>query len=344
MTRINLLLLLLQVTLLLSSPPILLVEAQHQDETTSTAKTCPHGKEEDGTCSAPAEKRPPPPICGSDSRCSATATPFYQRGGTAQAYKPNAPVKSSVCDSDRTRYKASTWPHGRSNQRTAPTVTVQLNLYECLSYESMDKKTRTKTEECCCTRTDDTGIQIEVWQTQPNGRYSSLTPGTDDGVCRATLPGTQFSTVAPGSTGILGGLGPHGWDIGPYGPPSIHILTSSAEHDPLLVHVPMTLDRATLESRSFFGPDWRGPAYVTTKVPAEQQSFSIEKWTVVGDDKDAIDMTVNLYLTTSDDDDDGPTDIRNALCPSSSWYGSPSSFFLEPISVCAPSLLDFFPM
>mmetsp|Transcript_10828 Transcript_10828/g.17946 ORF Transcript_10828/g.17946 Transcript_10828/m.17946 type:complete len:390 (-) Transcript_10828:60-1229(-) len=385
MIRINRLLLLL-VILCRSSPIAIVVLAaqqqqqqQQQDEdASSSSSSCPqqHHQQEDGTCVNPSA-----PICGDLARCS-TTKPFYQRGGTAQAYKPNAPLKNTVCDNDNdssSRYKAATWPYGRSNQRTppAPNVTVHLKLYDCrrststsattTNSRSWSKPKETK-DDCCCTPIDidiiDTSntrnndIQLEVWQAQPNGRYSSLTKGKDEGICRATLlpPSSSntttqysFTTVAPGSTGILGGLGPHGWDMGPYGPPVMHVLvSSSSKYHPLLVHIPMTLTRSSLQSRHFLGPDWRGPAHVTpSKLKTEQQSFSMDDWIVVDDNQ--IDMTVTLYLTAVSSEEQqqqqstDDTVLEQALCPSS-WYGSPTSFFLEPIAVCAPSLLDFFPM
>lgn len=268
-----------------------------------------------------------PTVCGVPSRCS-TSSPLYRRGGSAQAYVPGAPVKASVCDVDlKSSYKASTWPFGRTTKRRAPKVTVNLQLYECSSTTQMRK------QQCCCVPIVDTeGVQIEVWQAKPNGRYSSLS--MKDDVCRATLDGTSFTTLAPGSTGIMGGLGPAGWDFMPYGAPAIHMLFTSIDHQMLLVHLPMVLDRK-FEPRSFFGPDLRGPAYVTQKIRGH--SYSIEEWFVEGE---SIEVDVNIYLTKGFG---SQSDMSKTLCPSS-LYGSPASFFLEPIAVCAPSMLDFFEM
>ena len=268
-----------------------------------------------------------PTVCGVPTRCS-TSSPLYRRGGSAQAYVPGAPIKDSVCDVGlKSSYKASTWPFGRKTKRRAPKVTVNLQLYGCSSTMQSRKK------QCCCLPILDTeGVQIEVWQAKPNGRYSSLS--MKDDVCRATLDGTTFTTLAPGSTGIMGGLGPAGWDFMPYGAPVIHMLFTAADHQMLLVHLPMVLDRK-FEPRSFFGPDLRGPAYVSHKIRG--QSFSIEEWVV---EDDAIEMDVNIYLTKKSGP---PPDKLKTLCPSS-FYGSPTSFFLEPIAMCAPSMLDFFEM
>jgi hypothetical protein len=326
--------------------------------TNAVAQECVDGDE---TCSAaaPTKKKVPAPVCGSTARCSAAATPFYQRGGSAQTYKPKAPVKSTVCgDTSATRYKAATWPYGRSNHAAAPNVTVHLKIYECattvvVETENAKKEKKKKSappeEQCCCTPilASENDIQMEVWQTQPNGLYSSLTPGKAEGVCRATLPSgtTSFTTLAPGSTGIFGGLGPPGFltDIGFYGPPVIHMLITSPSknHEPLLLHLPMTMDRKTLHPKQFFGPDWRGPAHVTQNIKPKDQAFALEEWAVHKDD-DRLDVTVKVFLTRATEAAES-TSLQDTMCPSS-WYGSPSSFFLEPIAVCAPSLLDFFPM
>lgn len=267
-----------------------------------------------------------PIVCGVSSHC-VTSNPFYQRGGSAQAYTPGAPVKSSVCDPNlKSSYKASTWPFGRKTHRKAPKVTVNIHLYECSS-----TRERRKNKCCCAPLSDSSSVKIEVWQAQPNGRYSSLSK--NDGICRATLEGSSFTTLAPGSTGILGGLGPNGLDFMPYGAPTIHMLFTSSDHQPLLVHLPIVLDRK-LEARSFFGPDWRGPAYLTKKIL--DQKYSIQDWMVVKADSIVLDL--NIYLNKVLEP---PVDISKTLCPST-FYGSPSSFFLEPIAVCAPSILDFF--
>jgi len=278
---------------------------------------------------------PETPVCGTASYC-VTSTPFYQRGGSAQAYTPDAPRKSQVCDANlQSPYKAATWPFGRSSKRQAPQVTVNLHLYECSGsvLQNKDQWYAKNKDQCCCVPlADNDSIQIEVWQAKPNGRYSSLS--SNDGICRATLEGTSFTTLAPGSTGILGGLGPGGWDLMPFGTPAIHMLFSSQDHQPLLLHVPVVLDRK-LESRSFFGPDWRGPAHVTQKI--REQKYAIEKWVVTDDG--SIILDINVYLNAAAQGE--PVDLSKTLCPST-LYGSPTSFFLEPIAVCARSMLDFF--
>lgn len=65
-----------------------------------------------------------------------------------------------------------------------------------------------------------------MWQTRPDGTYSSLRPDTEEGDCHASVPiqqnnvntnefsnnlgHVQFTTLAPGSPGLLNGLIPDG--------------------------------------------------------------------------------------------------------------------------------------
>lgn len=261
----------------------------------------------------------------SPSHCAAPVS-FYSRDGSAQAYKPHAPVKSDVCMNTSTKQRMATWFLARSSRRSAPQVKVGLQLQECTSNEE---------SECCCTPRGKGDVKIEIWQTKPDGRYSSITPGREEGVCRATLEHSSFTTLAPGSTGIMGGLGPSGWDFLPYGPPVIHMLFSGEHYEPLLVHLPIIFDR-NLQPRSFGGPDWRGPAHMTSKQPGEK--FSIESWNVY--ENDTIEIEVNIFLKPTKS---SYKSLKSMMCQSN-IYGLPSSFFLEPISVCATSMLDFFPL
>lgn len=259
------------------------------------------------------------------SRC-ATPASLYSRGGSAQAYKPHAPVKSEVCKHTTTKHRMATWFLRRSSWRSAPQIKVHLKLHEC---------TGIKESQCCCTPRGKDDLKIEVWQTKPDGSYSSITPGREEGFCRATLEDLSFTTLAPGSTGIFGGLGPSGWDFAPYGPPVINMLFSTEDYEPQLVHLPIVLDK-DLQSRHFSGPDWRGPGLVTYKQLDEK--FSITKWKVYENDKIEIDVNIYLIATKSSD-----RSLTSWMCPSK-FYGLPSSFFLEPISVCASYLLDYFPL
>eukprot|EP00539_Tryblionella_compressa_P007221 CAMPEP_0178771086 /NCGR_PEP_ID=MMETSP0744-20121128/21748_1 /TAXON_ID=913974 /ORGANISM="Nitzschia punctata, Strain CCMP561" /LENGTH=215 /DNA_ID=CAMNT_0020427527 /DNA_START=129 /DNA_END=775 /DNA_ORIENTATION=- len=187
------------------------------------------------------------------------------------------------------------------------------------------------------------------WQTLPDGRYTSLRPSSsDDGdICRATVRVDQegqakFSTVAPGSVGIMNGMGPFGADNSPYGKPVIHTLVKAPHHAPLLLDIPILPHHKTLEERKFSmeSLDFRGLAWSRRKSKGEPP-YKIASWKP-NKEENHIDIEVNIYLelTPADDDDDGSPDID--FCPS--LYLFPGSFFLEPISICARSMLDFFPL
>lgn len=189
------------------------------------------------------------------SYCTSSTNGLYRNGGSAQAYRPNAAMSSTVCPksiADELPFKVSSWPFTRRSSRkgTAPTIDVTLHLWSCRpKVDDSDGKVTA----CACSPLTEfnsahpnfvgtAAATVEVWQTQPDGRYSSLHSKNDD--CRATIPvneqgDVEFSTVAPGSTGIMAGLGPRGWESFPYGPPVMHLLVKAPHHDPLLLDVPV---------------------------------------------------------------------------------------------------------
>lgn len=270
---------------------------------------------------------------------------LYRHGGSAQAYKPNVPVSSTVCSSQvskESKYKVSSWPLTRRTSRkgSAPTMHVTLQLWSCRNSDTSNSSSTPKTS-CKCNPLEDVEGQttIEVWQTRPDGRYSPLKGNDDD--CRATVPvspngSAKFVTVAPGSTGIMGGLGPRGWESSPYGSPVLHTLIRAPHHAPILLDIPALPHHKTLQERKFSmsGLDWRGIAwsrYTQSDVP-----YNISSW-VANKDRKQIDITVDIFLPLVKKD----VTPRVDFCPSP-LYLLPSSFFLEPISMCARSLLDFF--
>ena len=286
---------------------------------------------EDGTCEA--QK-----LCGVQG-CSRKVSMYDNGGGSAQAYKPGAPVKSQVCaPSTDIKYKVATWPWSRGSKAGgAPPISVLVNLWTCAPVEN--------SEQCCCTPVSSgTNAKLEVWQARPDGSYSSISPGHQDGDCRATVPvqdgKASFETVAPGSTGSLGGLGPSGWDWMPYGPPVLHMLVSANDHDPALLHVPILMDRKKFDQEPFWGSDWRGAGYFAKKG---ERGYEITAWTPImdsrrGSEPPLVQVNMNVFLTQSERIEGA---LADALCQST-FYGLPSSFFVEPIAVCAPSMLDFF--
>lgn len=272
---------------------------------------------------------------------------LYQHQGTAQAYKPNAPESRTVCGpaSRKSRSKVATWPYSRS--RSLPVnLTLHLNFWCCPSAGSAPEQCNLLNEGSRQNWT------MEVWQARPDGTYSSLSR-KDDYDCRAsigpkTMDGSSsvvLNTLAPGSTGCLGGLGPSGWDFPPYGPPVIHFMIQdhSYRHLPLLVDVPITFHRKTLKySKSFtFWPDLRGPAWVAPRDPHQRTSYQVRSWEPNGDVKSrTIAADLDFYLIQSESYKSNPSVTNKWLCPS--WVFSPKSFFLEPVSVCTAWLLDFF--
>lgn len=149
--------------------------------------------------------------------CPRPSRTIYSQGGTAQAYKPNAPLSSTVCESEASqqyRYKRASWSSSRGSYRkgTAPELDITIRFLSC---SKGDKK------ECNCRKVDGSfapSDRVEVWQTRPDGRYSSLRSSDE---CRAQVQMNEqgevkFTTVAPGSSGLMGGLGPSGFDWAPY--------------------------------------------------------------------------------------------------------------------------------
>lgn len=294
-------------------------------------------QEQQGTCKTdngmtcgPGSAAEKATVCGVHNELCAVdkSSSLYSHGGSAQAYVPNAPVKSTVCqENGHKKHKVATWPFSRSSRETTPKLLVRANLWSCSSTE----------KECCCESLVEATAKAEVWQARPDGTYTSLQSGNGD--CRATvLPQNgqlQFTTMAPGSTGALGGLGPSGWDAAPYGQPVLHMLLTADEHQALLIHVPIVPHGKTLEQRSFWGGDFRGHA---GKKKSEAGPYKVTSWTVDGDAGE-IQVEMDVFLTRGS----SAEDLTKELCPSF-LYGMPSSFFVEPIAVCAPSLLNFFPL
>ena len=352
---------------------MLLLSAFFLLATTTPVLGHPHTCRADGTCEASCQF--PASLCSSSSKKNED---IYRFGGTAQAYKPNQPHKTQICNPDdfaTSRHRVASWPYSISNrQAPPPRLLVTLHLWSCVAKEAAAAN---KNAACCSCQPweivdNNSAITttVQAWQARPDGSgYSSLIPGQQDGDCRAqqtfdahdgaTTTSISFETVAPGSTGSLGGLGPYRWDLPPYGPPVLHLLVTTTNtttttdpkiihtHAPTLVNVPILPHPTTRLSQTFRGSDWRGAAWVQDHhAAAKEQAFHISSW---DDAKDSIELQVDVFLTrkttttttTTDDDEATTTAKSNHLCRS--WvYGLPASFFLEPIAVCAPSMLDFF--
>jgi hypothetical protein len=150
--------------------------------------------------------------------CVPSSTSIYSQGGTAQSYKPNAPSSSAVCKPETSmayKYKTASWHLSRkiSTKGTAPELDVTLKFKSCPALEQDG-------DDCNCSSMAGPALPsniVEIWQTRPDGQYSSLRQSDE---CRAQVPvdargDVRFTTVAPGSTGIMGGLGPSGFEWGP---------------------------------------------------------------------------------------------------------------------------------
>ena len=263
--------------------------------------------------------------------CS-TSTSIYSQGGTAQAYKPNAPLSSTVCSPEIAKsfkYKPASWNLSRSNnkQGSAPQLDITLKFLSCSNSEDND---------CICQQIVGPAVSsniVEVWQAFPDGTYSSLRKSNE---CRAQVQVDQygearFSTVAPGSSGVMGGLGPSGWDWTPFGPPVIHILAHVTGHEPLLLDLPALFRPKTLTERGFVFGDWRGIGWLKQRPASSVMTLSSWEPNV---EENSIKIEFEISLQKSESSGNAN------LCEH--MLGLPSSFFLEPITVCSPSTLDFF--
>mmetsp|Transcript_8944 Transcript_8944/g.16288 ORF Transcript_8944/g.16288 Transcript_8944/m.16288 type:complete len:321 (-) Transcript_8944:219-1181(-) len=288
------------------------------DETCHDAPTCKEGNFED-KCTGPSNE----------------SSMLYRLGGSAQAYKPGAPVKTEVCSPQQTEgqyYKVARWPWSRRSRSYIPKIHVKGRIYSCDS-------SLNQSASCCCGPVEAENVVIEVWQARPDGTYSSLRPGMEEGVCRATVPlegssSFDFMTLAPGSTGALGGLGPNG-DFPPYGPPVLHMLVTAPGHSAILTQIGTTTNRpfSDLRPSSLVGG--------ATQKSALPPNVQIESTSLENGD---MEIEVNVYIQQSATTDSTPSSHDQIMCSSSLPYVMPGSFFLEPITVCAPSLLSFFPL
>ena len=289
----------------------------------------------DETCSSSSNFRSRS-SCDVRTPAASCAVPLslYSDGGTAVAYRPHAPESHTICDAMNytvTKYRPAGWAWTRSTYRQAPQLSLHLRLLGCASSDD---------ESCCCRALPpSTSTKVEIWQARPDGTYSSLRDQHEAlGDCRASANGSVvFETVAPGSVGSLGGLG--GRNSMPYGPPVIHVMVQVPGYASILVDLPVSIDMTTYRQASFWGPDFRGAAWVRSPI-THNAHYQITAWR--GDpEANRIEMEVDILLPQQATKTTKTTSIATELCPSFA-YGLPSSFFFEPIAVCAPSMLNFF--
>ena len=187
----------------------------------------------------------------------------------AQAYKPNAPLKTRVCEESNNGsgggpHRIAHWSFWRSNYKDWIPISITGNIYSCNSGNDGNNV------QPFTTTSDEDLVVMEVWQPRPDGTYSSLRPGVEEGDCRASVPVTiftqqqqqhddenenennnaddkgrigsvKFDTFIPGSIGILNGLVPSStsYDYPPYKSGSIHLFLNIQGFNPLLVEINM---------------------------------------------------------------------------------------------------------
>jgi hypothetical protein len=344
------------------------------------------------TCLSPGSS-----LCHLDASICTAPSSIYGTGGSAVAYVPNLSSTSTVvCNATRLStvpHKVARWPWRRSSvtkkpqshhATVAPTMEIKINLLAC---QSVMTKEAPKVNSCCCQKLNHPGsMRVDIWQARPDGTFASIAGALhrDANECRTRVivpPSAQsvvVTTVAPGSTGALYGLGPKGWDVLPYGPPVIHMLVQPASEDangtfsiaPTLVDIPLVIQSGTLQPGRFYGSDVRGGAWV--KQSRKHPPYNITSWKAVPKENHiVIEMDIFLSQRSSigtrrrapslfhqlassaskllpfsrgeKDSRRSPSTASEAslLCPSY-LYGWPHSFFREPIAVCAPSMLDYF--
>lgn len=270
----------------------------------------------------------------------ASQTSIYSGGAAAQTYKAGAPIKTTICDTDyeskqKTKYRVARWPLSRRSYPTPPVVKIVGKIHSC------------NVADTCASNPADSGnsgpITVEAWQARPDGTYSSLRSGVEEGECRSAVAVSndsssfQVETLAPGSVGMFSGIGPRGVDLPPYGPPVVNFFIQSQGHAPLLVNIPVS-------AKSFYGPDLRRPVIIGSRSGGSgAASAQISSWNV--EDNGDISLSIDFFLTTRSSDDSvdhDSTSLSDIFCNSAWFHGSTKSFFVEPIAVCAPSALDFF--
>ena len=311
-----------------------------------------------------------------------TSSFFYTQGGeeiVAQAYKPNAPKKTSICDdkssssssttNDNTQlHKVAHRSFWRSDYKDLVPIFIRGNLYAtCNNGSSAALKNN--------------DVIMEVWQPRPDGTYSSIRPGVEEGDCRASVPITttttanhnidntddgdnsslmgrvEFETFAPGSIGILNGLVPSSSrDYPPYKPGAIHMFLNIAGYQPLLSQLSMSELNDWIPQKSSKGrfklsngkekrktSNYNNDGETNIIYGMEIQSVTPKSQS--GYKLLAIEVEVNFFLV-GNDQDTIDNRIEDIFCSHSlhrggglSWM---PSFFKEPISICSATYMDFF--
>ena len=263
----------------------------------------------------------------------------------AQAYKPNAPIKTSVCEESNDGsssgggpHKLAHWSFWRSNYKDWIPISFTGNIYSCSSSDDDNdvmKPITTNNED------EDSVVVMEVWQPRPDGTYSSIRPGVEEGDCRASVPVTiftqqqqqhddenennniddkgrigsvKFDTFIPGSTGILNGLVPSSsssssYDYPPYKSGSIHLFLNIQGFNPLVVSLDMNELESWFSKRHYVGKKRFQLSGEKKNGNNGMEIQSVTPKTITNSRSSgkynlAIDLEVNLFLTKSNNNHD----------------------------------------
>jgi hypothetical protein len=298
----------------------------------------------------------------SSHRCQPPPS-LYSRGGTAVAYRTNARTQTNICSIEQqqqSKYKVASWFGRRATWNRAPRITLTVHVHACRRSPPLEENDddAAAAATCACHKLDDDSsslVSVEVWQTRPDGTYPSLRQNNNndkassEDECRTQQTGSSvtFETLAPGSVGSMGGLGPAGWEFGPYRPAVLHILVRGPPggYATTLVDLPIAVHPQTLEQTNhFWGPDWSGTAWTRRKEAKQSHTSSTKMYQIVSwtarPTEHRAEVVVDVFLPQSASTNN---DDWSLFCPSR-WYGIPRSFFTEPITLCAPTILNFFPL
>ena len=286
---------------------------------------------------------------------SVTSTLYKQSGISLQAYKPNAPHQTTVCQGvesgdKQTHNFAHRWWWRSSYGNVVPLI-IHANIYSCGGATTS-------------LSSNNAAITMEVWQPRPDGTYSSLRSGIDEGDCRATVPAVvnnrenefsnfvglvQFQTLSPGSPGLLGGLIPssNARDYPPYGQGIIHMLVNIDGYHPFISQLSMSdlNDWLLLEKHDSRGSRFRVNGSMKN-ANSNLEIQSVHVTTQAGYDI-AFEVKVDIFVDPKQQGKAAPegSSPQDLFCSSNhhglfKWMAY--SFFKEPIAICFPSLLDFF--
>ena len=335
---------------------------------------------DDGICQGEENTLPQQPkplkeskLCSSSTNISTLDHFYFDQGISAQTYKPNTPIKSTICEVDdsddiQSTYNVAYWSFWRSSYNIVPKIVVTANICSCGDVDNSISSSESSITSASNEEEGDNGlITMEVWQPRPNGTYSSLRPGIEEGDCRASVPiqqsnnnnefsniigQVQYTTLAAGSPGLLNGLIPHSSrDYPPYSKGNIQMYLNINGYYPWLGQLSMNELDATLKNKEFqAGSVGRRPHDAKNVHDKSSSSGSgsgggIEIKSVTQVSESLIQVEIDIFIEQRKPEEiiASSQDSSDIFCSSRGLFNwITSSFFKEPIAVCFPSLLDFF--